>query len=148
MTNSAFAVTANGSMTVRLTITNECKVQTANDLNFASHGVLDANLDQTSTIGVQCTSGQTYNVGLGAGSGSGATVAVRKMTSPAAGTVNYTIYRDNGYSLVWGNTVGTDTVTGTGNGNVQNLTVYGRVPAQLTPAAGDYTDTVAITIEY
>ncbi|MER9232533.1 spore coat U domain-containing protein [Mesorhizobium sp. M0622] len=148
MTNSAFAVTAAGSMTVRLTITNQCKVQTAGDLNFGSHGVIDGNVEETSTIGVQCTSGQTYNVGLGAGAGTGATVAVRKMTSPAAATVNYTMYSNSARTLVWGDTVNTDTVTGTGDGNVQNLTVYGRVPAQLTPAAGDYTDTVAITITY
>ncbi|MER9225096.1 spore coat U domain-containing protein [Mesorhizobium sp. M0664] len=148
MTNSAFAATAAGNMTVRLTITNECKVQTGGDLNFGSHGVIDANLDQTTLIGVQCTSGQTYNVGLGVGKGSGATLAVRKMTSPAAATINYTIYRDSARTLVWGETVGTDTVTGTGDGNVQNITAYGRVPAQLTPAAGDYTDTVAITVTY
>lgn len=45
-------------------------------------------------------------------------------------------------------TIGTDTLAGTGNGNVQNLTVYGRVPPQATPAAGVYTDTVAITVTY
>ncbi|RUY19730.1 spore coat U domain-containing protein, partial [Mesorhizobium sp. M7A.F.Ca.US.001.04.2.1] len=57
-------------------------------------------------------------------------------------------YRDTGRTQPWGITVGTDTVAGTGNGNVQNLTVYGRVPPQTTPAAGVYTDTVAITVTY
>lgn len=148
MTNSALAAVATGNMTVRITITAECKVQTASDLDFGSKGVIDANVEQTSTIGVQCTSGQTYNVGLSAGAGSGATYAVRKMTGPAAATVNYTLYRDAARTLVWGETINTDTVAGTGNGNVQNLTVYGRVPSQATPAAGVYTDTVAITVTY
>lgn len=148
MTNSALAAVATGNMTVRITITAECKVQTASDLDFGSNGVIDANIDQTSTIGVQCTSGQTYTVGLSAGAGAGATVASRKMTGPAAATVNYSLYRDTARALPWGVTIGTDTVAGTGNGNVQNLTVYGRVPPQATPAAGIYTDTVAITVTY
>lgn len=144
----AIAAVATGNMTVRITITAECKVQTASDLDFGSKGVIDANVDQTSTIGVQCTSGQTYNVGLSAGAGAGATVALRKMTGPGAATVNYALYRDTGRTQPWGVTVGTDTVAGTGNGNVQNVTVYGRVPPQATPAAGVYTDTVAITVTY
>ncbi|OWK20910.1 spore coat protein U [Mesorhizobium amorphae CCBAU 01583] len=146
--NSALAAVATGNMTVRITITAECKVQTASDLDFGSKGVIDTNVDQTSTIGVQCTSGQTYNVGLDAGAGAGATVALRKMTGPGAATVNYTLYRDTARTQPWGVTIGTDTVTGTGNGDVQNLTVYGRVPPQATPAAGAYTDTVAITVTY
>ncbi|WP_292572156.1 spore coat U domain-containing protein [Mesorhizobium sp.] len=144
----AVAAVATGNMTVRITITAECKVQTASDLDFGSKGVIDTNVDQTSTIGVQCTSGQTYNVGLSAGAGAGATVAARKMTGPGAATVNYTLYRDSGRTQPWGDTIGTDTVAGTGTGNVQNLTVYGRVPPQATPAAGVYTDTVAITVTY
>ncbi|MGV1835912.1 Csu type fimbrial protein [Rhizobium rhizogenes] len=142
------AATASGNMTVRIVIQAECKVQSASDLDFGTKGVLDATNDQASSIGVQCTTGQTYNVGLSAGAGASATTAVRQMTGPGAATVNYSIYRDSGHTLLWGVTVGTDTVAGTGNGNVQNIPVYGRVPAQTTPAAGTYTDTVAITVTY
>ena len=144
----AMGATATGNMTVRITIQAECKIQTSSDLDFGTRGVIDANVDQTSTIGVQCTSGQTYNVGLSAGAGSGATTAVRRMTGPAAATINYTLYRDTARTQLWGVTIGTDTVAGTGNGGVQNLTVYGRVTPQTTPAAGVYTDTVAITVTY
>jgi spore coat protein U-like protein len=144
----AMAAVATGNMTVRITIQAECKVQSASDLDFGTKGVLDVATDQTSTIGVQCTTGQTYNVGLSAGAGAGATTAIRQMTGPGAATINYSLYRDTARTLLWGVTIGTDTTAGTGNGNVQNLTVYGRVPAQTTPAAGIYTDTVAITVTY
>ncbi|AEG58263.1 spore coat U domain-containing protein [Sinorhizobium meliloti] len=144
----AMGATATGNMTVRITIQAECKIQTSGDLDFGTRGVIDANVDQTSTIGVQCTSGQTYNVGLSAGAGAGATTSIRKMTGPAAATINYALYRDTARTQLWGVTIGTDTVAGTGNGDVQNLTVYGRVPPQVTPAAGVYTDTVAITVTY
>lgn len=144
----AMAAVATGNMTVRITIQAQCLVQTASDLDFGTNGIIAANIDQTSTIGVQCTAGQTYNVGLSAGAGTGATTAVRVLTGPAAATINYAIYRDTNRTQTWGVTIGTDTVAGTGNGTVQNITVYGRVPPQSTPAAGVYTDTVAITVTY
>jgi len=109
--------------------------------------VLTTNVDQTSTVQVQCTDTTPYNIGLDAGTGSGATVATRKMTSGGA-TVNYSLYSDAARTTVWGNTIGTDTVAATGNGSGQNYTVYGRVPAQSTPSAGSYADTVVTTITY
>jgi spore coat protein U-like protein len=143
----AISATALGNLTVHITITNECKVQTGNDLNFGSHGVLDANLDVDSSIGVQCTTGQAYTVALGVGNGAGATTAIRSMTGPG-GVVNYSLYRDTTRLLLWGETAPTNTVAGTGNGSVQNLPVYGRVPPQTTPSAGVYADTVIITVSY
>jgi len=144
----AQGATATGNMTVRITIQAGCKVQTATDMDFGTNGVIDANVDQTSTISVQCTNSTPYNVGLSAGVGAGATVAVRKMTGPAAAVLNYSLYRDVARTQLWGTTIGTDTVAGTGNGTAQPLTVYGRVPPQTTPGAGVYTDTVAITVTY
>ena len=51
-------------------------------------------------------------------------------------------------TVVWGNTVGTDTVAGTGNGASQAYTIRGRVPIQTTPAPGAYADTVTVTVTY
>jgi spore coat protein U-like protein len=96
---------------------------------------------------VQCTNTTPYNIGLDAGTGTGATVAVRKLSTGGV-TVNYTLYSDSGRTTVWGNTVSTDTVAATGNGASQSYTVYGRVPAQTTPAPGTYTDTVTVTVTY
>jgi hypothetical protein len=106
-----------------------------------------ANVDQSSTVQVQCTNTTPYNIGLNAGTGAGATVAVRKMTSGGA-TINYSLYTDNGRTTVWGNTVGTDTVSATSSGASQSYTVFGRVPAQTTPAPATYTDTITVTVTY
>jgi spore coat protein U-like protein len=141
------AATATGSFTAQITITAECKVQSANTLDFGSHGILDANVDATSTFTVQCTNGTTYNVGLNAGATAGGTTTTRLMANGAA-TVSYKMYSDAGRTTNWGNTVGTDTVSGSGNGAVQTLTIYGRVPIQTTPAPNSYTDTVTITVTY
>lgn len=143
----AQAATVTSTFTVQMTITASCLINSASTLNFGSQGVIAANVDQTSTLQVQCTNTTPYNIGLDVGTGTGATVASRKMTNGGS-TINYTLYSNSGRTTVWGNTVGTDTVAGTGNGAGQSYTVYGRVPAQTTPAAAVYTDTITVTVTY
>jgi spore coat protein U-like protein len=142
-----FAATATTTFTVQVVLTATCVINSASTLNFGTQGVLQANVDQTSTIAVQCTDTTPYDIGLDAGTGAGASVTTRKMTSGGA-TVNYKIFSDAGRTTVWGNTVSTDTVSAVGNGAAQNYTVYGRVPPQTTPAPGTYTDTVTVTVTY
>jgi spore coat protein U-like protein len=144
---SAFAATTTSTFTTQITLAASCTINSASTLNFGTQGVLATNIDQTSTLQVQCSNTTPYNIGLDVGTGSGATVATRKLTS-GANTVDYTLYSDSGRTTVWGNTVGTDTVAATGTGTAQSHTVYGRVPAQTTPAPGTYTDTITVTVTY
>ena len=51
------------------------------------------------------------------------------MTGPAPFVLNYSLSSDPAHTINWGNTVGTDTVSGTGTGGLQIITVYGFVPA-------------------
>ena len=145
--DTPFAATTTTTFTVSVTLAATCTINSASTLNFGNQGILSTNVDQTSTIQVTCTNSTPYNIGLDAGTGTGATVATRKLTSGGA-TVNYSLYSDSGRTTVWGNTIGTNTVTGTGNGAGQNYTVYGRIPSQTTPAPGTYTDTITVTVTY
>jgi spore coat protein U-like protein len=145
--SASLASTTTSTFATQIAIAASCTINSASTLNFGSQGVLIANVDQTSTLQVQCTNTTPYNVGLDAGTGTGATVAVRKMTS-GSNTVNYSLYSDSGRATVWGNTVGTDTVAATGSGASQSYTVYGRVAAQTTPVPGTYSDTVTETGTY
>jgi spore coat protein U-like protein len=145
--SASLASTTTSTFATQIAIAASCTINSASTLNFGSQGVLIANVDQTSTLQVQCTNTTPYNVGLDAGTGTGATVAVRKMTS-GSNTVNHSLYSDSGRATVWGNTVGTDTVAATGSGASQSYTVYGRVAAQTTPAPGTYSDTVTETVTY
>ena len=134
------------TFTATATVLSNCIVSATN-LNFGSTGTLSSNIDATSSLSIQCSNGAPYNVGLDAGTGSGATVATRKMTS-GGNTVNYTMYQNAGRTTLWGTTIGTNTLSGTGSGSAQNLTVYGRVPTQTTPAPGTYADTIVVTVTY
>ena len=144
---TAQAATVTNSMPVKITIQNACNVTTTapTTLDFGTQGPLVANIDQTSTITVTCTNLAPYNVGLNGGvSGSVTARTMLNGTTP----VNYSLFRDSARTLNWGNTVGTDTLAGTGSGSSQAVTVYGRVPPQTTPAAGVYTDNVTVTVTY
>ncbi|MFZ1097368.1 MAG: spore coat U domain-containing protein [Xanthobacteraceae bacterium] len=145
--SSTQAATTTSTFTVQMTVTSSCVINSASTLNFGNQGVLVANVDNTSTLQVQCTNTTPYNIGLDAGTGTGATVAARKMTN-GANTITYSLYSDSGRTTVWGNTVGTNTVSATGTGASQSYTVYGRVPSQTTPAAATYTDTITVTVTY
>ena len=116
-TIAAYAATATGSMNVTLTITKQCTVVSAQTLAFGSQGLLNANVDQTANITVLCTNGTTYDVGLDKGV-NGASVTTRQMIG-AGGTpdsVDYALYRDASRTQNFGETVGTDTAAGTGDG--------------------------------
>jgi spore coat protein U-like protein len=145
--NGSSATSVTSTFTTQVTIAAACTINSAVTLNFGSQGVLGANADQTATLQIQCTNTTNYNIGLDAGTGTGATVAVRKMMS-GGNAVNYSLYSDSGHTIVWGNTLGTDTVAAAASGVSQSFTIYGRIPAQTTPAPGTYSDMVTVTIMY
>jgi spore coat protein U-like protein len=66
----------------------------------------------------------------------------------SAALINYSLFRDAPMTLNWGQTIGTDTVPGTGNGSAQPYQVYGQIPTQTTPAPDTYNDTITVTVTY
>lgn len=145
---SAMAATASDQFDVTIDIVDECSI-TAGDLSFGSSGgVIGANIDASSSVVVNCNPGASWDVALDAGTGTGSTVAARFMDDGGPNTVSYQMYSDAGRSAVWGETSGTDTVTGTGTGINQTLTVYGRVPSGQSVAAGAYLSTVNATVTF
>ncbi len=138
--------TENASFTVSANHTGTCTVS-ATDLDFGSTGGLPTSVDATNTLDVTCTGGMAYDIGLDGGE-SGATDPTQRKMSLGANEVTYGLYMDSDRTTAWGDTIGTDTYSGTGTGAVQTYTVYGRVPAQTSPPAGTYTDTIVVTITY
>ena len=136
--------TTTATIAVTATVFSACTI-TANALPFGtySNGVNNA----TTTVTPTCTLATPYTVGLDAGTGTGATVAARKLTL-GANTLTYTLYSDSARTVLWGNTIGTNTVAGTGTGVFQTLTVYGQIPASQNVQPGNYTDTVTATLTY
>ncbi len=145
--NMAMATTATSTMAVSATVVSSCTVSTT-PMAFGTYN--NSLLTSTATVTATCTNTTPYNVGLNAGTANGATVTTRGMfVSGTPGVVlNYSLYSNSGRTTNWGTTVGTDTVTGTGNGSAQAITVYGQIPAGQLVAPGSYTDTITATITY
>lgn len=137
--NGSFAFTASASVAPACTVS-----ATTQDFGAVS-GLLRTAQDATSTVSLRCTYRAPWQVGLGVGQN--AAGSVRRMTGPG-GLIDYELYRDLGRTQRWGTTLNVDTVTGTGTGATQSLTVYGRVPAQTPRTAGTYTDTIVVTVTY
>lgn len=92
-----------------------------------------------------------FSIDLSAGnSGS---VSNRTMTGGTS-TLPYNIYTSAGYTTVWDNTTGVAgsvTITGTiglGAGASTTLPAYGRILASQPVAAGSYTDSLIITVNF
>lgn len=120
------AATVTTTFQVTATVAATCLISATN-LSFGTY--TGALASSTSTITATCTNTTPYNVGLNAGTAPGATVTTRKMSGPAGALLGYTLSQDAAHTINWGNTVGTDTETGTGNGSPQVLTVFGQVAA-------------------
>lgn len=142
---SASGVYTSKSFAVTAIIMPSCTI-TSTSLGFGNY--VSVIKDASAIITVRCSNGTPYNVGLNAGTAAGATVSTRKMTGPASALLGYGLFRDSGRTTNWGNTVGTDTRAGTGNGANQSLYIYGRITAQQRVTPGAYADTIIATITY
>ena len=139
--------TASTTFRVSAKVQAVCEV-TATDLSFGTYTSQGgAPLQGTTLLRATCTPNSTYNVGLNEGTSPGATVNARKMVSGTQ-ALNYQLYSDSARTTIWGNTPGTDTVTGVGTGLAVDHTVFGAVPAAQVVPAGDYGDTVTVRIYY
>jgi spore coat protein U-like protein len=143
--SDSIAATASATFNVSVTVQAACSVS-ATSMRFGTYNGAASNA--TSSISVQCTNSTPYNVGLSEGLAPGATVANRMMIGPGSSLLGYSLRPSTGGAVNWGHTLGVDTVSGTGSGSVQTLSVFGQIPAQQSVQNGPYTDTITVTITY
>ncbi|MGE0180023.1 MAG: spore coat U domain-containing protein [Sphingomonas sp.] len=146
---AVFAATTTSSLNVTATVTANCTVSTS-ALAFGNVNVIGgSNVDGSGSLSVTCTSGTAWSAAADVGAGSGASFTNRRMSS-GGNTLNYNLYTTAARTTVWGNgTASTGTLSGTGTGSAQSVTVYGRVGSgQSGVPAGSYADTVSVTVTY
>jgi spore coat protein U-like protein len=97
-------------------------------------------------ITVGCPILAAYTVGLNAGLGLGATTTTRKMTGPGSATLSYQLFQNSSLTTNWGNTVNTNTESGTGSGFPQTLEIYPEAASGQNVPPGTYTDTITISV--
>ncbi len=138
---------------VSATIAKSCLV-TADPLNFGSVSGLPGggNIDQSSTIYVTCTTPTSYTVALMPSNNLTTGAGTMTPTGSVPGntdTVAYQLYRNAARTSAWGSVTGSNTVAGSGTGQVQPLTLYGRVlGASVNVRPDSYQDIVTVSVTY
>jgi len=148
--SAATAATASGTLSVSATVTSDCTVSTTAIAHGVFNSINGAVNNATGALSITCSNGAAWTATAGVGAGTGASYTTRKMMS-GANLINYNLYTTSGYTTVWGDGVtgGSATITGTGTGSLQSVTIYSRIPAgQGAAVVGSYSDSVAVTITY
>jgi spore coat protein U-like protein len=150
---SASAAMANAQSTtstfdVTATVQSTCVLSTVGNMAFGVYVQGAGDKDGASTFDLNCGNGISYNIGI-----SNLPVSGNRLAANGANNLQYQLYTTAARTVpdIWGSTIGTNTVAGTGTGSAQTLTIYGRIPDnapnQAIPA-GSYSQTLTITVSY
>lgn len=132
-TSASASTTVSSSFNSTITITAECKIQQLTNLSFGSYGVLDTARTASANLDIQCTNGTGYSISF---SNSAVTGSI------SSAMVNAGNGEDVAYTATLSGT------SGTGTGAVQNYSIAGNVPAQITPSPAAYIDTKTVYVTY
>lgn len=146
------STTPGTSMTVNATVNAYCAINSAGTIGFNAFNPSTGDQTSSSSISVNCTNTTPFDIGLSLGSGTNASLTTGRVMTSGNNTLIYQLYSDSGYSTVWGDTVGTNTVRLTGAGfgtnTAKTATVYAKIPSQPNAVPASYTDTVTVTVTY
>ena len=148
LSSASYAGTDTADLLVKSSILGACTITTT-EMNFD-------NYDGTETIATgkvkhNCTLSTATKITMGQGanakSGSNDTTPLRRMKHGDNDYLEYFIYSDSGRATVWGNTEATSKGA-TGTGAEAEVLVYGTLPASQAQPAGNYLDTILVTITF
>lgn len=141
--------TATTTVAVTLTVNNDCAIDAAPNVAFGSAALPSAFATATGlNIQTRCTQGANYSVNLSSANSS-TSDNWRQMAYTSTGTPATTSYLQ--YRILRNGTPWTDTYTyaNTGNGVAQAIPYTAQInPTQANKPAGNYQDTVTITLSY
>ncbi len=140
-----------------------CSINSAS-LSFGTYNPLSSTplSNNSASLTVTCSNGTgsgaaTPNPSIALSSGSAASFSPRTLKS-GSNSLNYNVFTESSYTTVWGDGTGStatrsvtvNSPTGKAtSSNSTSLTLYGRIPSgQLNAAAGNYSDTLTITVTY
>lgn len=137
------------TLTVNMTVANDCTTISAPAVAFGSAPVAKSFPTRSQSIGVTCTKGYAYTVGIN--NGLYASGTVRRMASGTTNRLSYEIYKGSTTSR-WGATGSerwasaiSSAVSSDGTLRTFNYTAQ-VLPNQTTPPGGTYSDTLTIDI--
>ncbi len=129
---------------VQANVLRSCRISTGKTLDFGTGAGLRSAREQSMPVQLNCTANVAWQAALDDGLHA---QAGKRFMAAGGERVGYELYRDPSRLSRWGNTQ-SSAVSGTGSGVMQDMTVYGQVPAQADAMPGTYTDTVTMRLTY
>jgi len=138
----------NSSVVVQSYIASACNITTLRPIRFGSRTTLMTNVVSRVGMRVRCDAGLAYEIALDNGQNAQGNQRRMRLGSTSH-HIQYELYRANGYTQRWGS-ADNERVKDTGDGSSdgKQYPVYARVPPQPVTAAGEYKDTVVVTVHY
>lgn len=135
--------TATSTIMVTLDVKNDCKIDSAPDLNFGSASLPSSFGKISDAIGIRCTLNASYSINLTSLNESSGNW--RQMESASgAHFLQYQLFRSDGTPWSVTNDLSTS-----GTGEIQRINYIAEVnPNQSNVPAGNYSDTVTVTVAY
>lgn len=125
---------------------DSCSVSAAN-LAFGTYHVFQATpLQSTTQLTITCTRGKNIKIMMDASQVSGSYMQRQMKHVNGTDRLAYNIYSDAGRTEVWG-PGGSSKEKFKDVGTYSQIAVYGSIPAGQDVAAGEYRDTVVVTID-
>lgn len=137
---AAYAAEATTTFNVTARIDPACTVS-ADNLNFGDYG--GSGIDTQSNIKVNCNQGLGYELALSNGNNFDNVSNRRQLKHGTSDFLRYDLFTTSARTVRW-NTV--TQVTGTGTGSDQLVPVYGRLGNGQSGPAGNYSDTITVTL--
>ncbi len=144
---NAFSASNAQSFNVSVSVEGTCSIATR-DMNYPNYSVSGSQaVKGEGTLQVNCNSGMDYSISIDLGlNGSG---SERQMAAGGAGRLAYRICQDKTCQTLWGEGGPSgNPYQGSGNGNQQDILVYGEILANQSVPAGNYSDTVTCTVSW
>lgn len=141
--SGAAAQTKTAQFAVRAQVVADCQI-TAQDLNFGTYSSASPATAST-PLNLRCTPGSAATVSLDGGSSGNP--QQRHMVGPA--NLNYQLFRDAALQDPINTAGAAFQLQGSQNtGQTVIFTVHGQVPSGQTVPAGNYVDTIRVTVQY
>ncbi|MCG2574449.1 spore coat protein U domain-containing protein [Acinetobacter sp. ME22] len=135
---------ADSTITVTLVVSNYCYIDSAPDIDFGSAALPNAFTSINSSMQTRCTQGATYTVKLT--SANGEVNNLRRMSANINSTSYYLLYQLYRSNVAW---TQTNDYSSTGTGFAQTINYTATIDAsQANQPAGQYNDTVTVTLTY
>jgi len=137
------------SFPVQASVPPSCAIVAMPTMSFGEQTSLSANLNNVSFVimWVRCNPGTPYSIAMDNGQNAQGNQRYMRLGS-TPNLIHYDIYQGASRTVRWGSD-DSERKYATGNGGNQNHRIYGRVPGpQTITAAGEYKDTVVVTVHY